>query len=210
MAFAARRHNPRVKGECQVQTMLRVAGAARWTVRLTGRHKVISAAGVIFTAMVIAVSVTTGGSAAGNGAAGNRAAPAFTLAALGAPGRQVSLSQYAGQPVIVNFWASWCGPCQQETPLLARWHARHGRVVLLGLDENDTTASGLGFARAKGVTYPLALDPDMSAASAYGVSALPQTFFLNARHQIVARVAGVVTPALLAADLSLMTVPAAG
>ena len=191
--------------------MLNVPGAGCWAVRLTGRHKVISTAVVVFTAMVIAVSVATGSVTTGSGsAAGNRAAPAFTLAALGAPGRQVSLSQYAGQPVIVNFWASWCGPCQQETPLLARWHARHGRVVLLGLDENDTTASGLGFARAKGVTYPLALDPDMSAASAYGVSALPQTFFLNARHQIVARVAGVVTPALLAADLSLMTVPAAG
>jgi cytochrome c biogenesis protein CcmG/thiol:disulfide interchange protein DsbE len=189
---------------------LSVPGAAR----LAGRHKVISAALAAFAAMVIAVSVTTGGAATGgaatDGGAGNRAAPAFTLAALGAPGRQVSLSQYAGQPVIVNFWASWCEPCQQETPLLARWHTRHGRVVLLGLDENDTTASGLGFARAKGVTYPLAVDPDMSAAGAYGVNALPQTFFLNARHQIVARVAGVVTPALLAADLSLMTAPAAG
>lgn len=192
-------------------SMLSLPGAARWTVRLTGRHKVISAVVVIFTAMVIAVSVATGSvSTSGGGAAGNRAAPAFTLAALGAPGRQVSLGQYAGQPAIVNFWASWCGPCQQETPLLARWHARHGPVILLGLDENDTTVSALEFARAKGVTYPLAFDPDMSAASAYGVNALPQTFFLNARHQIVAHVVGVVTPALLATDLSLMTAPAGG
>jgi cytochrome c biogenesis protein CcmG/thiol:disulfide interchange protein DsbE len=167
---------------------------------------VISTAAVVFTAMVIAISVTSGS----GGAASNRAAPAFTLAALGEPGRQVSLSQYAGKPVIVNFWASWCEPCQQETPLLARWHAQDGHVVLLGLDENDTTVSALEFARAKGVTYPLAFDPDMSAASAYGVSALPQTFFLNARHQIVAHVVGVVTPAQLASDLSLMTAPAAG
>jgi cytochrome c biogenesis protein CcmG/thiol:disulfide interchange protein DsbE len=165
------------------------------------RHKVISAAVVVFAAMVIAVSLATGSS----GAASNPAAPAFTLAALGVPGRQVSLSQYAGQPVIVNFWASWCEPCQQETPLLARWHAQHGHVVLLGLDENDTTASALEFARAKGVTYPLAFDPDMIAASAYGVTGLPQTFFLNARHQIVAHAMGVVTPAQLATDLSLMT-----
>jgi cytochrome c biogenesis protein CcmG/thiol:disulfide interchange protein DsbE len=186
--------------------MLSLPGAARWTVRLTRRHKVISTAAVVFTAMVIAISVTTGN----GGAASIRAAPAFTLSALGEPGRQVSLSQYAGQPVIVNFWASWCEPCQQETPLLARWHAQHGHVVLLGLDENDTTVRALEFARAKGVTYPLALDPDMSAASAYGVDALPQTFFLNARHQIVAHVIGMVTPAKLATDLSLMTAPAAG
>jgi len=191
--------------------MLSVPGAARWTVRLTARHKVICAALAVFTAMVIAVSVTTGSATTGTGgAASTRDAPAFTLAALGAPGRQVSLSQYAGQPVIVNFWASWCAPCQQETPLLARWRAQHGHVALLGLDENDATVSALEFARAKGVSYPLAFDPDMSAASAYGVNALPQTFFLNARHQIVAHVAGVVTPALLATNLSLMTAPAGG
>jgi cytochrome c biogenesis protein CcmG/thiol:disulfide interchange protein DsbE len=182
-------------------SMLSVPAAARWTIRLTRRHKVISGAVVVFAAMVIAVSLSTGSS----GAASKPAAPAFTLAALGAPGRQVSLSQYAGQPVIVNFWASWCEPCQQETPLLARWHAQHGDVVLLGLDENDTTASAQEFARAKGVTYPLAFDPDMTAASAYGVTGLPQTFFLNARHQIVAHAMGVVTPAELATDLSLMT-----
>ena len=187
-------------------SMLSVLGAARWTVRLTRRHKVVSIAAVVFTAMVIAISVTTGS----GGAASIQAAPGFTLAALGEPGRQVSLSQYAGQPVIVNFWASWCEPCQQETPLLARWHAQHGHVVLLGLDENDVTASALEFARAKGVTYPLAFDPDMSAASAYGVDALPQTFFLNARHQIVAHVVGAVTSATLATDLSLMSAPAAG
>src|SRR5689334_73804 len=110
--------------ECQVMSMLSVPGAVRRTVRLTGRHKVITTAVVVFTVMVIAVGVTTGS----GGAASNRAAPAFTLAALGAPGRQVSLSQYAGQPVIVNFWASWCEPCQQETPLLARWRAQHGHV----------------------------------------------------------------------------------
>jgi thiol-disulfide isomerase/thioredoxin len=86
---------------------------------------VISTAAVVFTAMVIAISVTTGS----GGAVSIGAAPAFTLAALGEPGRQVSLSQYAGQPVIANFWASWCEPCQQETPLLARWHAQHGHVV---------------------------------------------------------------------------------
>jgi cytochrome c biogenesis protein CcmG, thiol:disulfide interchange protein DsbE len=186
--------------------MLSVPSAARWTARLTRRHKVTSAVVVVFIAVVIAVSVISGAGSV----ASYPAAPAFTLPALGEPGRLVSLSQYAGQPVIVNFWASWCEPCQQETPLLARWHARHGRVILLGLDENDTAASALKFARAKGVGYPLASDPDTSAASAYGVDALPQTFFLNARHQIVAHSVGAVTSAQLAADLSLMTAPATG
>ena len=192
---------------------LSVPRAARWTARLTWRHKVISTVVVVFVAMVIAVSVSTGSGRAASGPgtpAGYRAAPAFTVAALGEPGQQVSLSQYAGQPVIVNFWASWCTPCQQETPLLARWHDQHRNVILLGLDENDTVASALAFARAKSVSYPLAFDPNMSVASAYGVDALPQTFFLNARHQIVAHVVGAVTPAKLATGLRLMGAPAAG
>ena len=192
---------------------LSVPRAARWTVRLTWRHKVVSTVVVVFVAMVIAVSVSTGSGRAAGGpgrAVGYQAAPAFTVAALGQSGQQVSLSRYAGQPVIVNFWASWCTPCQQETPLLARWHDQHPSVILLGLDENDTAASALAFARAKGVSYPLAFDPNMSVASAYGVDALPQTFFLNARHQIVAHTLGAVTSARLASNLSLMTARAAG
>ena len=131
--------------------------------------------------------------------------PAFTLAALGQPGRQVSLSQYAGQPVIVNFWASWCEPCQQETPLLANWYDRqHGHVVIVGLDENDTAASALQFAKAKGVSYPIGVDPQLAAANAYGVTGLPQTFFLNAQHRIVDHVLGAVTQADLDKGLRLM------
>jgi cytochrome c biogenesis protein CcmG/thiol:disulfide interchange protein DsbE len=199
-------HRAERKGECQVMSRLTLPGAARWTVRLARRHRVISAVVVVFVALVIAVSVTT----RPGSAASYKAAPAFTLAALGQPGRQVSLSQYAGQPVILNFWASWCTPCQQETPLLARWHVSHRNVILLGLDENDTVARALAFARAKGVSYPLAFDPDVSVASAYGVAALPQTFFINSRHQLVAHTAGAVTSAQLAAGLSLMTATTAG
>jgi cytochrome c biogenesis protein CcmG/thiol:disulfide interchange protein DsbE len=180
---------------------LSVPGAARWTVRLAKRHKVISTAVVVFIAMVIAVSVTTGP----GGAASHRAAPAFTLPALGEPGRPVSLSQYAGQPVIVNFWASWCEPCQQETPLLASWYTRqHGHVIIVGLDENDTAASALQFAKAKGVSYPIGVDPQLAAANAYGVTGLPQTFFLNAQHRIVDHVLGAVTQADLDKGLRLM------
>jgi cytochrome c biogenesis protein CcmG, thiol:disulfide interchange protein DsbE len=106
----------------------------------------------------------------------------------------------------VNFWASWCSPCQQETPLLASWYrSEQGRVPLVGLDENDTQSAALAFARAKGVTYPLGFDPQTVAASAYGVVALPQTFFLNAKHQIVARIYGAVTTGDLTKDVRLMT-----
>lgn len=132
-------------------------------------------------------------------------AAGFTLDSLTAPGQHITLSQYQGKPLIVNFWASWCEPCQQETPLLARWYTRqHGHVIIVGLDENDTAASALQFAKAKGVGYPIGVDPQLAAANAYGVTGLPQTFFLNAQHRIVDHVLGAVTQADLDKGLRLM------
>jgi thiol-disulfide isomerase/thioredoxin len=113
---------------------------------------------------------------------------------LGHDGKQVSLSDYRGRPLIVNFFASWCEPCKKETPLLARFYRNEkGRVALVGLDENDVIGNATSFTRADGVGYPVGWDPGGSAATSYGVNALPQTFFLNARHQIVHRVFGAVT-----------------
>ena len=197
-------------------TTISLPRAARRTAGLARRHKVITGSIVAFIAAIIAVSLLTNGTATTpngtaatpGGAAGlpsGTAAPGFTLTALGKPGQQVSLSQYQGKPVIINFWASWCAPCQQETPLLASWYKQqHGHVVLLGLDENDTTADALKFARAKGVSYPIGFDPQVKVALAYNVDGLPQTFFLNAQHRIVDHVLGAVTQAELAKGLRLM------
>ena len=176
--------------------------AARRTVGLARRHRVITGIAAVFIAAVVAVSLATSGNPA---PPSYPAAAGFTLPALGQAGQQVSLSQYQGKPAIVNFWASWCTPCQQETPLLASWYKQqHGHVVLLGLDENDTTASALKFAQAKGVSYPIGFDPQVTVALAYGVDGLPQTFSLNAQHRIVDHVLGAVTKAELAKGLRLM------
>ena len=178
-----------------------VSGAARWTGRQAREHKVVSGSIAVFAAAIIAVSLLTSSSAAAPPAP---VAPGFTVAALGGTG-SVSLSQYQGKPVIVNFWASWCGPCQQETPLLASWYKQeHGQIALIGLDENDTTAHALAFAHAKGVTYTLGFDPHLIVTSPYDVSGLPETFFLNAQHRIVEHVLGPVTKADLAQVVSLM------
>jgi cytochrome c biogenesis protein CcmG/thiol:disulfide interchange protein DsbE len=179
-----------------------VSSAARSTARLARQHKVVTGSIAVFAAAIIAVSLLTSSSAATPAAP---AAAGFTVAALGAPGH-VSLSQYQGKPVIVNMWASWCGPCQQETPLLAGWYKQeHGRIALVGLDENDTTANALSFAHAKGVTYTLGFDPLLTVANAYHIDGLPQTFFLNAQHRIVEHVVGPMTTADLAQGVRLMT-----
>jgi len=179
-----------------------LTGAARRTAALARAHKVVTGSILVFVAALIAVSLATGSTAPPKT---YPAAAPFSLTALGGSGAKVSLSQYKGKPVIINFWASWCSPCQKETPLLASWYKQqHGKVALLGLDENDSSTSALAFAKAKGITYPVGFDPTTIAAGAYGVDALPQTFFLNAQHRIVDHIAGAVTTAELAAGLDLM------
>ena len=153
------------------------------------------------------------GSASGQAAPGQEArpapvaAPAFSLPLLGdESGQQVTLSKYQGKPLIVNFFASWCDPCKTETPLLAKFYrAEKGKVALVGLDENDTVGNATSFTRADGVSYPVGWDPHFTVASAFGVNALPQTFFLNARHQIVDRIFGAVTLASLNRGIALAT-----
>jgi thiol-disulfide isomerase/thioredoxin len=189
----------------------------RFLGRLVARNKLLVAITVVGAAAIIGVSAAAGlraGATAQRGAGataqGAAVAADFTVAALGTSGpagRQISLSkQYQNKPVIVNFWASWCGPCQQETPLLARWYKRqHGAVSLIGIDENDNAAKAIAFASSKGVTYPLGFDPQTRVASAYNVSDIPQTLFLDSRHRIVLHLYGAVTSAGLARGLRLMS-----
>ena len=181
--------------------------AAREVGRAALRHKVLSA---VIAACVAGSLITIGviGSASGQPARpAIVAAPAFSLPLLGDDsGQQVTLSKYRGQPLIVNFFASWCGPCKTETPLLARFYrSAKGKMALVGLDENDTIANATVFTRANSVSYPVGWDPHFGVGTAYGVSALPQTFFLNARHQIVDRIFGKVTLASLHRGMALAT-----
>ncbi len=180
-----------------------VRSAAASAGRLIAGHKVISASVAVFAAVVIAVSVVTTGTS--SAARQYPAAHGFTLTSLANPDQQVSLSQYQGKPVIINFFASWCGPCQRETPLLASWYKQEGgHVAMVGLDENDSMTNALKFVQAKGVSYPVGFDPLTIVPSGYNVDGLPQTFFLNARHQIVDHVLGAVTAAQLSKGLRLL------
>jgi len=185
------------------------AAAVREVGRTALRHKVVSALVVLCVAGSLTAIGLIGSDSGRPGRTAVVAAPAFSLPALGHSGRQVALSGYRGQPLIVNFFASWCEPCKKETPLLAAFfRTEKGKVALVGLDENDVAANATTFTRADGVGYPVGWDPAGTAAGAYGVSALPQTFFLNARHQVVDRVFGAVTLADLRKGIALATAAA--
>jgi cytochrome c biogenesis protein CcmG, thiol:disulfide interchange protein DsbE len=181
--------------------------AAGWFGGLSRGRKLAltwSASVLAVVVALLAIGATSGGSPQH---APPPRAQAFTLSELGHPGQHISLAQYAGHPLILNFFASWCEPCQRETPLIARFYRSHRRsVIIIGIDVNDTSSAGLAFARKMGVAYPVASDPaPMTMALNYGVSALPQTFFLNAQHRIVKRVIRAVTLTDLRSGVAVMT-----
>ncbi len=182
------------------------AGAIGEVWRTAVRHKFISGLIALCVAGSL-VGIGLAGSASGQPTrAADIAAPAFSLPVLGHSGQHVSLGQYSGRPLIVNFFASWCDPCKTETPLLAKfYHTEKGQVALVGLDENDVLGNAMSFTRADGVTYPVGWDPQFGVASAFGVDALPQTFVLDARHHIVDRIFGAVTLAELQKGIALAT-----
>ena len=182
------------------------AGALREVGRSARQHRILSA----LIALCVAGSVTAIGLIGSNsGGAGKPAvvnAASFSLPALGHSGQQVSLSGYRGRPLIVNFFASSCEPCQKETPLLASFfRTEKAKVALVGLDEFDPMGNVTAFTQKERVGYPVGFDPTGTAATAYGVNALPQTFFLNASHQVVDRVFGAVTLADLNKGIALAT-----
>ena len=165
---------------------------------------VLAGAAAALLAIAVITAVT-----AGSKATPPRVQPpakAFTIGLLGHSGQHVSLAQYAGRPLIINFFASWCTACKRETPLLAKYYAgHHGRDLIIGIDANDEAGPAEKFVQTAGVTYPVGVDPFPSrVTTSYGVYALPQTFFLNARHRIVKHVIGAVTVADLNQGVALM------
>jgi peroxiredoxin len=133
------------------------------------------------------VSVRNGGPRAGD------VAPDFTLRTL--DGKTVSLSEYRGTPVVLNFWASWCNPCRREFPLL-REKLANGRddFVVLGVDNRDIDSDARSFVKEQRASWPIAVDRDQKVWKAYAAQQLPQTFFIRPDGTIAERIYGQLTP----------------
>lgn len=108
----------------------------------------------------------------------NHPAPDFTLATL--DGQDFTLSKHRGTPVVLNFWATWCGPCQRELPALQAAAERYaGRVHFVGVDQGETAETVQGYVDRLGLTFTIPLDEDHSVANRYNVVGLPITFFID-------------------------------
>jgi cytochrome c biogenesis protein CcmG/thiol:disulfide interchange protein DsbE len=114
-------------------------------------------------------------------------APALTLSPLGAEA-PASLSDYRGKVVLLNFWASWCAPCRDESPLLQRWHDRmHSKGgIVLGVNVLDVRSDARAFVEEFGLTYPMLRDGGSDSSEAFGVVGYPETFVIDRSGRIAA------------------------
>ena len=108
-----------------------------------------------------------------------KTAPDFVLKS--ATGENLRLSEYRGDVVMINFWATWCGPCRQEMPLLDDLYARYGRVgfSLLGVNIDDDARRAMQMVEELGVNFPVLFDDTKEVSKLYQVEAMPVTVLVD-------------------------------
>lgn len=116
-----------------------------------------------------------------------KAAPAKDLPRLDGTGT-LSLAHFRGRVVVVNFWASWCGPCREEAPILRRMDERHRGhgLVLFGIDTLDVTTDAKSFIKHYRLRYPQVRDPGGEQYKAWGLTGVPETFVVDRSGKIAA------------------------
>ena len=154
---------------------------------------------LLLAACALLAAACTGSDAqAGELVPPDRREPAPAVAAETLDGDELALADLEGGPVLVNFWASWCGPCIDEAPELRNLHDAYADagVHVVGVNVRDRTTNALRFERDFGIPYPSWHDPASEIAADFGgigPAALPSTIILDADHRVAVRLFGAVT-----------------
>jgi cytochrome c biogenesis protein CcmG, thiol:disulfide interchange protein DsbE len=149
---------------------------------------------------VIALVMTTAGpdTAPSSPTAGGDRAPTFRHSDVRDESATISLEDFRGRPVVLNFWASWCVPCRKEMPVLQDVSEEvQGRVAFVGINHQDSRGEALGFLDETGVRFPAGYDPEGRTASAYGLYGMPTTIFISPDGRILERHRGEISEAEL-------------
>ena len=167
--------------------------------------RVLAAAGVVTLGVALVWRVTHQPASAKRQVSDEKIvkAPNFDLTRLNGTGK-LSLASLRGKVVVINFWASDCLPCKKEMPRLeAAAHRYAASTVFVGIDVLDFKGPARKFLKRYGATYPAVFDPNGITAGPYGVTATPQTFFVDRRGRLIPpHVLGPVTDKSLAAGIS--------
>jgi thiol-disulfide isomerase/thioredoxin len=140
-----------------------------------------------------ALAVVGCGSSAGSSSGGSGAAQPLTGSTLN--GGTFDLASTRGKPTVVNFFASWCGPCNQEAPEVVAFAKAHPDVEMVGVATNDKPFDTQSFASKYGITYPVVMDLDGSIGSTWGVTGIPTTFFIDKNGAVQDSIVGASTQA---------------
>lgn len=155
--------------------------------------------GVLALTALLALGLTNRSSPTGRSGATriHKPAPPINISLYNGGG--ISPERYAGKPVVVNFWASWCGPCRQEAPLFERLWREYGErgVVFIGVNIQDAHADARAYLSEFGITYPNGYDEGGRISVDYGVIGIPVTFFINREGVVERRWVGAVREAKL-------------
>jgi cytochrome c biogenesis protein CcmG/thiol:disulfide interchange protein DsbE len=118
---------------------------------------------------------------------------------------RVRLEELRGTPVVLNFWASWCIPCKEEAPFLAAASRAHRRdIAFLGLDIQDFERDARRFLDRLDVPYPSVRETGSKIHTAYGLTGVPETYYIDGRGRIVAHATGAVSREELERDIKLL------
>lgn len=135
-------------------------------------------------------------------------APDFTV--VDSEGNEVHLSDFIGKPVILNFWASWCGPCKMEMPDFNEIYNEKGEeihflMVNLTDGSRETIDTAKSFIEEQGYTFPVYYDTSSDAAMKYGVNSIPSTYFIDAEGHAIAQAKGAIDTATIQAGIDMIT-----
>jgi thiol-disulfide isomerase/thioredoxin len=120
-----------------------------------------------------------------------KVAPSFNLVSL--DGKKVSLADFKGKPVLITFWATWCGPCKLEMPWLAEFNKKYASqgLVMLGIETDEAPKSVVsGIVNKAGVDYPTLLGDDKTADAYGGVDYVPESFYVDRSGKVMLATAG--------------------
>lgn len=133
-------------------------------------------------------------------------APDFTV--VDAQGNPVKLSDFKGKPVVLNFWATWCGYCKQEMPVFEAAAQKHPDIQFMMINatdgEQETMAGAMAYIAQSGYTFDVFYDTNLEAVNTYGISAFPTTFFIDKDGVLVAYVSGALEEETLSKGLAMI------